>query len=208
MTMKRLRILHVDPEKHWGGGESQVLALTTYLAHAGHHSVVAANPEGSLYRHLSAVGLLACPLRVRNSCDVLAGLRLRRLVTSGRYDLVHFHTARAHALSPWLHNTRVKRVVTRRMDYPVKKGRVTHLLYMQSVDAIVAISAGVRAALLAADVPAVRIRLIPSGVDTACFTRNSDARAQVRHAYGLGDHETLVLSVGALAERKGYPTLL
>src|SRR5262249_19334746 len=31
---------------------------------------------------------------------------------------------------------------------------------------------------------------------------------QVRHAYGLSDHETLVLSVGALAERKGYPTLL
>src|SRR4051794_24809867 len=125
MTMNRLRILHIDPEKNWGGGESQVLGLTTYLTRAGHHSVVAANPGGSLYRALSTAGLSACPLRVRNSCDLLAGLRLRRLVTHDRYDLVHFHTARAHALSPWVAHTGAKRVVTRRMDYPLKKGRVT-----------------------------------------------------------------------------------
>ena len=208
MTMDRLRILHVDPERNWGGGESQVLGLTTYLNCAGHSSVVAADSDGSLYRRLTTTGLSVRPLRVRNYCDLLAGLRLRRLVTAGRYDLVHFHTARAHALSPWLHNTRVKRVVTRRMDYPVKKGWVTRLLYIHSVDAVVAISAGVRAALLAAEVPAARIRLIPSGVDTTRFTQDSDARVQIRRAYGFSDHETLVLSVGALAERKGYRTLL
>src|SRR5262249_35155621 len=180
MTMDRLRILHVDPEKNWGGGESQVLGLTTYLNCAGHSSVVAADSDGSLYRRLTTTGLSVRPLLVLNYCDLLAGLRLRRLVTAGRYDLVHFHTARAHALSPWLHNTRVKRVVTRRMDYPVKKGWVTRLLYIHSVDAVVAISAGVHAALLAAEVPAARIRLIPSGVDTTRFTQDSDARVQIR----------------------------
>ena len=185
-----------------------MLGLTTYLTHTGHHSVVATNPAGALYRYLSAAGLLVCPLRVRNSCDLLAGLRLRRLVTSGRYDLVHFHTARAHALSPWLSNTGAKRVVTRRMDYPLKKGRITRFLYTHSVDAVVAISGGVRAALLAAEVPAARLRLIPSGVDTSRFRQNPLARAQIRSAYGFGAHETVVLSVGALATRKGHRTLL
>jgi glycosyltransferase involved in cell wall biosynthesis len=208
MTMNRLRILHIDPEKNWGGGESQVLGLTTYLTRAGHHSVVAANPEGSLYRALSTAGLSACPLRVRNSCDLLAGLRLRRLVTTDRYDLVHFHTARAHALSPWVAHTGAKRVVTRRMDYPLKKGRVTRFLYIHSVDAVVAISAGVRAALLAAEVPAAHIRHIPSGVETSRFCHDPAARAHIRRLYGFGAHETVVLSVGALAERKGYRTLL
>jgi len=185
-----------------------VLGLTTYLTRAGHHSVVAANPEGVLYRTLCTAGLLACPLRVRNSSDPLAGLRLRRLVTKDRYDLVHFHTARAHALSPWLAQTGAKRVVTRRMDYPVKKGRVTRLLYIHSVDAVVAISVGVRAALLAAEVPAARIRHIPSGVETSRFHHDPAARAHIRRLYGFGDHETVVLSVGALAQRKGYRTLL
>jgi len=185
-----------------------VLGLTTYLTRAGHRSVVAADPDGSLYRRLTAAGFLACPLRVRNHYDLLTSLHLRRLMTAGCYDLIHFHTARAHALSPWLSHTGVKRVVTRRMDYRVKKGRVTDFLYTQSVDAIVAISVGVRAALLAAEVPAARIRLIPSGVETTRFTHNLQARAQVRRTYGFGNHETVVLSVGALAERKGHRTLL
>ena len=185
-----------------------MLGLTTYLNRAGHCSVVAADPDGSLYRRLTTAGLSVCTLRVRNHYDLLAGLRLRRQVIAGRYDIVHFHTARAHALSPWLHQSGVKRIVTRRMDYPVKNGYATRLLYIQSVDAVVAISAGVRTALLAAEVPAAHIRLIPSGVDTTRFTPNSNARAQVRHAYGFGNHETVVLSVGALAERKGHRTLL
>ncbi|MBI3303107.1 MAG: glycosyltransferase family 4 protein [Deltaproteobacteria bacterium] len=206
--MQGLRILHVDPEREWGGGEVQVLGLTTYLHRSGHCSVVAADPQGRLHQHLSNAGLPVRALRVRNHLDLLAGLRLRRLVRAGSYDLVHFHTARAHALSPWLHGMGVKRVVTRRMDYPVKKGLVTHVLYTQSVDAVVAISNGVRAALLAGGVPAARIQVIPSGIDTACFARDPDTRARVRHAYGFGERETVVLAVGALVERKGYGTVL
>ena len=198
----------MDPERNWGGGENQVLGLTTYLTRAGHCSVVAADPDGSLYRRLTTAGLSVCTLRVRHHYDLRAGFRLRRQVIAGRYDVVHFHTARAHALSPWLHTSGVKRIVTRRMDYPVKKGYATRLLYIQSVDAVVAISAGVRTALLAAEVPAAHIRLIPSGVDTTRFTPNSDARARIRQAYGVGEQEILLLAVGSLAERKGQRTLL
>jgi len=94
------------------------------------------------------------------------------------------------------------------MDYPLRKGRATRFLYTQSVDTVVAISTGVQAALLAGEVPAARIRLIPSGIDTARFTHDPNARARVRQAYGFAEHETVVLSVGALVERKGHRTLL
>ncbi|MGH7964052.1 MAG: glycosyltransferase [Candidatus Binatia bacterium] len=185
-----------------------MLGLTAYLSYAGHRSEVACDPDGELSHRLQERGLPWLPLRVHNHIDVPAAWRLHRLVRKNRYDLVHFHTARAHALSPWLSGLQVKRVVTRRMDYGVKKSRWTHLLYGQSVDAVVAISTGVRAALLAGGVPAAHIRLIPSGVDTARFMPTSDARARVRQAYGLGEQETVVLLVGALVERKGHRTVL
>ncbi len=137
----------MDPERQWGGGEVQVLGLTTYLNRVGHRSVVAADPQGALWQRLDAAGLPVRPLRIRNACDALAGVGLRRLVRAEPYDLVHFHTARAHALGPWLHGRGVKRVVTRRMDYPVKTGPLTRLLYLRSVDTVVAISASVQAAL-------------------------------------------------------------
>jgi glycosyltransferase involved in cell wall biosynthesis len=170
--------------------------------------VVAANPRGLLYRRLSTKGLPVCSLAVRNHLDILAGLRLRQLVRIEKYNLVHFHTARAHALSPWLAGLPVKRLVTRRMDYPLKKGVATRFLYRQQVDAVVAISKGVYDALFAADVPATQLQIIPSGINTARFTQDPQVRAQIRQSFGFAEHETVVLSVGALVERKAHHTLL
>ncbi len=126
---------------------------------------------------------------------------------TGGNHIVHFHTARAHSLSPWLHGLPVKRIVTRRMDYPIARGRMTRLLYEQNVDMVVAISQSVEAALLAAGVPPARIRRIPSGVETARFLPNAHAREQLRTALGLLPHNIMVLTVGALTERKGHGTL-
>jgi glycosyltransferase involved in cell wall biosynthesis len=179
-----------------------------HLHRAGHCTAVAADPSGLLSHRLRDAGLPTHALRIRNHADFLAGLRLRQLVKSGQYAVVHFHTSRAHALSPWLWGLEVKRVVTRRMDYPVKKGLSTRFLYTGSVDAVVAISAGIRAALVAAEVPATCIRLIPSGVDTTRFTPDPAARRQIRQSHGLDAREPLVLATGALVERKGYQTLL
>src|SRR5262245_13824497 len=113
MTKSKLRILHIDPERSWGGGENQVFGLTTYLHRAGHSTVVAAEPSGPLYHRLRDAGLPTHVLRIRNHGDFLAGLRLRHFVRTARYTLVHFHTSRAHALSPWLGGLDVKRIVTR-----------------------------------------------------------------------------------------------
>jgi len=205
---RRLRILHVDPERQWGGGEVQVLGLTQYLDKAGHVSHVAVHPHGILAQRLHAAGLATRPLSIRNHLGGIAGWRLRRMVRQEGYDLVHFHTARAHALSPWVRGLPIKRVVTRRMDYPIPPGWMSHFLYIQSVDMVVAISSGVRAALRAADILDTHIRLIPSGIDSKQFVPNSDRRASIRRQYDLTEDAPLVLAVGALVERKSHRTLI
>jgi glycosyltransferase involved in cell wall biosynthesis len=184
-----------------------VLGLTAALHHHGHQSVVASDPRGVLWSRLGEQGLPRVPLRIRNHLDLFAGVQLRRMVRTGGYHIVHFHTARAHALSPWLRGLPVKRVVTRRMDYPVARGRMTRLLYEQSVDMVVAISQGVEVALLAGGVPPTRIRRVHSGVETARFLPNEPARQQLRTTLGLAPDDIMVVTVGALTERKGHDTL-
>ncbi len=205
---RRLSILHVDPERAWGGGEVQVFGLTTHLHQAGHRSVVAAAPQGVLSSRLQNAGLPQIALRIRNDIDAWAGLRLRRLVRTGAFDLVHFHTARAHALSPWLHGLGVKRLVTRRMDYALRPGAMTRWLYLQCVDVVVAISTGVQAALLAGGIPEERIRLIPSGVDTPRFAPQTAARQAIRARYGIDPETPLIVAIGALVARKDQALLL
>jgi ATP-dependent RNA helicase DeaD len=57
-----LRVLHVDPERGFSGGETQVLALATHLVEDGHVVLVAAHPDGGLAVRLRGTGLTVLPL--------------------------------------------------------------------------------------------------------------------------------------------------
>jgi glycosyltransferase involved in cell wall biosynthesis len=202
-------ILHVDPERGLGGGETQVLGLVRHLAAHGLHQTVAADPRGVLTGAVAALGVRAEPLRIRNHLDLAAGRRLAGLLVRDRYDIVHFHTARAHAMSAFLgRSSQTRRVVTRRMDYPLRGGWYARWLYNRAVDAVVAISEGVGAVLVAGGVEAARIHVIPSGVEAEGFATSDALRVAERARRGLAADELVVAVIAALEERKGHTVLL
>jgi glycosyltransferase involved in cell wall biosynthesis len=201
-----VRIVHVDPERGWGGGEVQVSLLVRELVRRGHENVIAAPADAPLARAVgtSRVRVVDCP--IASHADVRAVPRLRRLVRDA--DVVHFHTARAHAMAPWLRGLRARRIVTRRMDYVPRGGPWVRYLYNHAVDRVIAISPGVERALLAAGVAPERIRVVPSGVDPECFGATAPARAALRAAWGAGDADVVVIVVGVLEARKGHAALI
>ncbi|MGH7896200.1 MAG: glycosyltransferase [Candidatus Binatia bacterium] len=201
-----MRVLHVDPERGWGGGEVQVATLVGELTRRGHECIVVASPGSRLAAAARALGVRVEACAIRNHFDVRAVPRLRRLARE--VDVVHFHTARAHAMAPWLGRTGPRRVVTRRMDYVPRGGPWVRFLYNHAVDCVIAISGGVRAALVSAGVDAARIRVVPSGVDVEAFTVADDARAVVRREWGVGADDVAVVALGVLEERKGHATLM
>jgi glycosyltransferase involved in cell wall biosynthesis len=204
-----LAILHVDPERGLAGGEQQVLGLLAHLHAAGHHQRLAADPRGLVARRAADLGVATAPLAIRNHFDVLAARRLAGLLAQERYDILHFHTARAHAMAAFLGaSPGVSRVVTRRMDYRLRGGWYTRRLYNHEVQAVVAISEGVCAALKASGVEPARIHLVPSGVEVARFAGATARRSAARARLGLADDAWVVASVGALEERKGHDVLL
>ncbi len=203
-----LAILHVDPERGLGGGEQQVLGLLAHLHAAGHHQRLAADPGGPLARATAARGIAVVPLAIRNHFDVVAGRRLANLLARSRYDILHFHTARAHAMAAFLGAAPAPRVVTRRMDYRLRGGWYTRRLYNHGVQAVVAISDGVRSALIASGVEAARIHLVPSGVEADRFTPSEARRRAARTGLALADDAWVLAAIGALEERKGHDVLL
>ncbi|MGH7987471.1 MAG: glycosyltransferase family 4 protein [Candidatus Binataceae bacterium] len=203
-----LSVIGVDPERGFGGGETQVLGLTLALRAAGIRAELACDPDGALAQRAHHAGVRCHPLRIRNSIDVGAGLRLRMLLERERFDVVHFHTARAHALAPYAYGGRRALVVTRRMDY-VPNRLFAKWLYERSVDGIAAISTPVAAALSRAGVASERITIIPSGVDCERFSPASESvRTRARAALGLREDEVAIGTVAALEPRKGHRLLL
>jgi glycosyltransferase involved in cell wall biosynthesis len=99
-------------------------------------------------------------------------------------------------------------IVTRRMDYPLRRGRWVDLLYNRSVAVVVAISLDVRQKLLAAGVAPQRIRVIHSAVEPPAGLPGPAGRAAARARYGIGVEEVAIGMVAALERRKAHDVLL
>lgn len=197
-----LKVLHIDSEELWGGGENQVLGLVDYLSFRGHTNHLLCHPGGVLSRAVRQKGFATFPLRMRNDLDLRPMLRLRRLMRQEAYDIVHFHTKRAHALVLGL--ARVHGgpgyVVTRRMDYPVRRGWYSRCLYDKKVDGVVAISRKIADVLVAGGVGRERIRVIYSGIDPTPFQRSQRTEQNIA--------PMVIGTVAVLEERKGHRFLL
>jgi glycosyltransferase involved in cell wall biosynthesis len=203
-----LRVAGVDPERRFGGGETQVLGLTRELRRRGHRAELLCDPDGELWRRAQAAGIVCQPLRVRSSIDVAAGLRLRGLLARGDYDVVHFHTSRAHALAPYVGGDARLRIVTRRMDYRPNR-LFARYLYNRAVDGVIAISRGVADTLQCSGVEPARMRVVPSGVNCEHFAPPTMRECEAARArLGLRPTDIAVGAVGALTPRKGHRFLL
>lgn len=207
-SQRMLRIAGVDPERGFSGGETQVMGLTRGLRRAGHSAELICDPAGALWARAQAEGIGCHPLAIRNSVDITAGFRLRSLLRDGRYDIVHFHTARAHALAPYARGRAGALIVTRRMDY-VPNRMFAPLLFNRAVDGVAAISNAVAGALAQAGVRRDRIAIIPSGVDCERFAPPvAQLRLEARTALQAGPDDIAIGIVGALTPRKGHSLLL
>jgi L-malate glycosyltransferase len=205
---RTLSIVGVDPELGFGGGETQVLGLTLALAAAGHRAELICDPAGRLWERAAAAGVKSHPIRIRNAIDLAAGVKLRGILKRERYDVVHFHTSRAHSMAPFARGFGSTLVVTRRMDY--RPNRVfAPYLYNRAVDGVVAISIGVADSLAAAGVDRERVTVVHSGVDCDHFRPPTpDERAEASRALGISDDDIVISAIGALEQRKGHRHLI
>jgi len=207
-----VRTAHFDTGRTWRGGQQQVLHLARGLASRGHEAVVFA-PDGPLAARARAAGLAVRRWRPLGEWDLgalaAAAAALRRL----RPDVVHAHSAHAHALAvPAARVAGVPAVVvSRRVDFAVGAHAGSRLKYALPVDRYLCISRGVRDVMRAGGVPEARLALVPSGVeipDAAALAREAAGAPDLRALIGAPPGAEVVGTVAALAPHKDHATLL
>ena len=204
-----IRVLHVDSERTWRGGERQVLLLMSRQRARGDEPHLAAPAESALAARARAEGFPVHPVPMRGTWDVASMFALASLHGTLEPDVVHWHAARAHAIGAAASRLRPgpARVLSRRVDFLVRRSPGSRLLYAQPMEAIIAISQGVKDALVRSGIDPGRIRVVPSGIDLAPFDAPFD-RVEVRRRLGIASDTLLVLQVAALAPHKSQIDLL
>ncbi|MEK7269309.1 MAG: glycosyltransferase, partial [Planctomycetota bacterium] len=206
-----MRILHVNTERTWRGGEQQVLYLTAGLRARGHESTVACLAGSAIAQRLELDGLPSEPLKLRGEWNPAAAWRLSRLVRRLSPDLVHAHTPHAHTLAALAvrlaGRPRRPLVVTRRVDFSIRRhaGFLKGWKYGRAADRIVAISEAIRRVLVSDGVAADRISVVPSGIDPARLAGANPSG--LRAEFGIPDSGLVVGTVAHCADHKDHATL-
>ena len=203
------RVLHVDSEWTWRGGERQVLELMRRQRRRGHAPHLAAPGGSALAARAGGEGFPIHAVPMRGTWDLRSAFTIARLHRDLRPDVVHWHAARAHALGAMasMLSPGPARVVSRRVDFPVRRSPGSKLLWSLPLEGIAAISEGVRSALARSGVDPGRVRVVPSGIDSTPFDAPVD-RVALRARLGIGAEEIVALQVAALAPHKAQTDLL
>jgi len=204
-----LSTLQIDDRADWGGGQSQVLHLLKGLASASHKAELVTRPGAVLGGRARALGIKVHPVPMLGEVDLFSARRIAGIIRSGNFDIIHMHTARAHALGAMAcaFNHSPACVVSRRVAFPVKGGPfgiAKFLKYRRRIDAYIAVCEAAGDALVSAGVDPARVHVVHSGVVPPEVAEGKDVREEL----GIGPDDRLVGNVGALVEAKDQHCLL
>jgi glycosyltransferase involved in cell wall biosynthesis len=211
-----VKVLHVNTEAGWGGGEQQVLTLMRGLRAFDVAQELLARTGSPLAARAREAAFPVHEERFRGGLGPRAAWRLGRRVKEGDFDLVHAHTAHAHGIA-WLSaglrgwRSRSPLVVSRRVTFSIHRRGLLGLnrwKYARGVDCFLCASASIREVLVREGVPAARLTVVRDGIDRRRILYAPDRDAEYRAAFGLVPGEPVVGSIGNLVEAKGHRHLI
>ena len=205
-----LRILHILSERGYSGGEDQLAHVLERLVDDGHENALLLQPDAAFIETAERLRIPVHRLRMHNGFDLLAAWKMRAVFGRVPCDLVHLADSRAHKLGGLAVFGRKPptMVVTRRMDYPLRRGWGTRRLYGKVVAGVVAVSEAVRREVLSIGVAPERVHVIPDGVDPERFAGIEAERPAVRAQLDLAPEDVVILSAASLRPRKGQAHLV
>ncbi|MCC6486344.1 MAG: glycosyltransferase [Candidatus Hydrogenedentes bacterium] len=201
-----MRILHVDEQSGWRGGEQQASYLIRGLIARGHACVIAGR-RGSpfLIRDHGGEVTARVDAPFRGEADLWSAWILARALRRFDIDLVHSHTSHAltYAILACALARRGKVVASRRVDFSPRKNAFSHWKYTRA-DGIVAISHRIAEVMRGFGVPESKLMVVHSGIDPA----RMDVEPLPREELGVPSDAPLIGNVAALVGHKDQATLI
>ncbi len=194
--------LIVDLETEWRGGQNQALLLLKGLYERGHAAELVATHGSSLSHRAKKAGIYVHSVS-RRIPRLAAAAKIRSVLADGRIELVHANEAHA-VTAAWLalRNRSLPFIVSRRVGFPLGKGRIAQGRYRRA-DGILANSRWVADQAIASGAPAEKVRVVYEGVEIPTLP-SADVKEAARKHWALKQSDRVLGCVGALEQDKGH----
>jgi L-malate glycosyltransferase len=201
-----MRVLYVDLEREWRGGQSQAWLTLRGLRERGQEVELLAAQDSPLAERSREAGI-SVHQAPRLGLRGWAAGALRQLIAEGRFDLVHLNEP--HALTAaWLAGAhkRLPLLLSRRIGFPLQKNAVSQARY-RAVERFVANSQDVAQSLIDSGIAAERISIVNEGVEIFPL-RIPEQRSSARKHWGVRENEFLFGCVSVFVPEKGQRHLI
>ncbi|MBW2194206.1 MAG: glycosyltransferase family 4 protein [Deltaproteobacteria bacterium] len=205
-----MRILHINTEKTWRGGEQQCLYLLQGLKERDIDCRLICQPNSPLERRAKDSKLDFFCIPMRGEVDLTAAFQIRNIISKYGYKIIHSHTSHAHTLAFFASaGIKTTRLVTRRVDFSIFRHsflRLSGIKYRYMADYYIAISHKIKEVLIVDGISANRIFVVHSGIDPQRFAVSSSHHLVTE--FDIKNDERIVLNVAHLANHKGQEHLV
>ena len=201
-----MRVLFVDLEREWRGGQSQALLTLKGLRERGHGIELLAARDSPLSKRASEAGITVHQVW-RFGLRAWAAGALRRLLAGGRFEIVHLNEP--HALTAaWLAGAQkqLPLLLSRRIGFPLRTNRVSQARF-SAVERFVANSKNVAQSLIDSGIAAERISIVNEGVEIPQLP-TAGQRGEARKHWSVKDQEFLFGCVSVFVPEKGQRHLI
>jgi len=201
-----MKILFVDLEREWRGGQSQALLTIVGLRKNGHEVILVA-PGGAPLAERAAKAGISVRRVLQLGMRLWASLAIRSLLKQMQFDLVHVNEP--HALTAaWIARAHHKlpMVLSRRIGFPLKKTWIARARY-GALTHFLANCDDVRGSLLQSGVNPARISIVNEGVEVPTPT-TSAVRSEARKKWNIRPDQFLFGCVGVFVPEKGQRHLV
>lgn len=201
-----MRVLYVDLEREWRGGQSQALLTLRGLRERGHEVELLAARDSPLANRATEIGVTVHQVS-RLGLRGWAARATRSLIAHGQFELVHLNEP--HALTAaWLAgaHAHLPLLLSRRIGFPLQKNTVSRARY-RAVERFLANSKDVARSLIDCGIAEERISIVNEGVEILPM-RTAEQRSNARKHWGVREDEFLFGCVSVFAPEKGQRHLI
>ena len=204
-----MNLFQLDAGREWRGGQRQSLFLAKELFRQNVPFRFYVQPNSPLFHKARDAGLPAVPLKIRSEMDILAIMQLAQAMKRYKCRLVHFHDAHSVAVgSAAAALAKVPlRVVSRRVDFPLRKNFLSRIKYNKDIDEIIAVSQDIKRVLVSGGINSRKVTVIPDGIDFLPFEEAVPSDF-LRKELAFSPDDYLVGIVAHLADHKGHKYLI
>ena len=205
-----MRILHISTPTSWRGGEQQIAWLMEELRGEGIEQFVFCPTNSVMSNYAKREKFKYFEFSKTFAYSPFTVWKIEKICSENKIDLIHVHDSRAltmTTLAATLFKNKPRIIISRRVDFPLKKKRFTSWKYNHTAIAkIVCVSEKVKEIIAPSIQNKTKLDVIYDGIDLERF--NSSPQSILRNEYNIPSNKIIIGNVAAIAPHKDYFTFV